>query len=211
MAIIILNGPTLCGKGTAYKVIRQLYSAGDGRIKKKLHEIASALFNVPLDLWEQREGKEAPHPALLVSSDALSRLASTVKVKLSGVPRVNGRAMLSPRQALIYVSEVICKPAFGADYFGRERAERVSAPGLWVCESGGFIEEVQMLPPEEVCIIRIYGRGRFSPEDTRSYIDLPGAFCVEVQNVGTEREFLRAVVDTVDDFLHYQQTRAGAP
>jgi hypothetical protein len=193
--------------GTAYKVIRQLYSAGDGRIKKKLHEIASALFNVPLDLWEQREGKETPHPALLVSKDALTQLASVVKVKLHDVPRANVRAMLSPRQALIYVSEVICKPAFGADYFGRERAERVASPGLWVCESGGFVEEVQMLPPEDVCIIRIYGRGRFNPEDTRSYIDLPGAFCVEIQNVGTERDFLRAVTATVDDFLHYQNSR----
>lgn len=209
MAIIILNGPTLCGKGTAYKVIRQLYSAGDGRIKKKLHEIASALFNVPLDLWEQREGKEEPHPALGVSCVAYAQLMRHIKMPTT--PPRPGPRLLSPRQALIYVSEVICKPSFGADYFGRERAERVSAPGLWVCESGGFIEEVQMLPPEEVCIIRIYGRGRFSPEDTRSYIDLPGAFCVEVQNVGTEREFLRAVVDTVDDFLHYQQTRAVAP
>lgn len=209
MAIIILNGPTLCGKGTAYKVLRQLYSAGDGRIKKKLHEIASALFNVPLDLWEQREGKEEPHPALGVSCVAYAQLMRHIKMPTT-LPRPGPR-LLSPRQALIYVSEVICKPSFGADYFGRERAERVSAPGLWVCESGGFIEEVQMLPPEEVCIIRIYGRGRFSPEDTRSYIDLPGAFCVEVQNVGTEREFLRAVVDTVDDFLHYQQTRAVAP
>ena len=209
MAIVILNGPTLCGKGTAYKVIRQLYSAGDGRIKKKLHEIASALFNVPLDLWEQREGKEEPHPALGVSCVAYAQLMR--HIKMPATPPRPGPRLLSPRQALIYVSEVICKPSFGADYFGRERAERVSAPGLWVCESGGFIEEVQMLPPEEVCIIRIYGRGRFSPEDTRSYIDLPGAFCVEVQNVGTEREFLRAVVDTVDDFLHYQQTRAVAP
>lgn len=209
MPIIILNGPTLCGKGTAYKVIRQLYSAGDGRIKKKLHEIASALFNVPLDLWEQREGKEEPHPALGVSGVAYAQLMRHVKVP--DTQPGAGPWLLSPRQALIYVSEVICKPAFGADYFGRERAERVSAPGLWVCESGGFVEEVQMLPPEEVCIIRIYGRGLFSSEDTRSYIDLPGAFCVEVQNVGTEGEFLRAVVDTVDDFLHYQQTRAAAP
>lgn len=205
MAIIILNGPTLCGKGTAYKVIRQLYSAGDGRIKKKLHEIASALFNVPLDLWEQREGKEDPHPALGVSASAYAQLMRVVKLPHTQ-PTV-GPWLLSPRQALIYVSEVICKPAFGTDYFGRERAERVAAPGLWVCESGGFVEEVQMLPPEDVCIIRIYGRGRFSPEDTRNYIDLPGAFCVEVQNVGTEGDFLRAVTATVDDFLHYQNSR----
>lgn len=205
MPIIILNGPTLCGKGTAYKVIRQLYSAGDGRIKKKLHEIASALFNVPLDLWEQREGKEDPHPALKLHISEYMRLANVITMPYPYEPDVF--ELISPRQALIYVSEVICKPAFGADYFGRERAERVAAPGLWVCESGGFIEEVQMLPPEDVCIIRIYGRGRFNPEDTRSYIDLPGAFCVEIANVGSERDFLRNITATVDDFLHYQNSR----
>jgi hypothetical protein len=200
MPLVILNGPTECGKGIAYQAIRQLYNAGDGRIKKKLHEIASAMFNVPLDLWDRREGKELPHPALGVTQGAYLKLARHVHL-----PRpfpCGGRALLSPRQALIYVSEVICKPSFGVDYFGRERAERVAAPGLWVCDSGGFIEELQALPPEDVCLIRIYGRGRFNERDTRGYIDYKGAFCVEVQNVGTEREYLRAVVATVDDFLH---------
>lgn len=88
MAIIILNGPTLCGKGTAYKVIRQLYSAGDGRIKKKLHEIASALFNVPLDLWEQRDGKEDPHPALKLHISEYMRLANVITMPYPYEPDV---------------------------------------------------------------------------------------------------------------------------
>lgn len=206
MPIVILNGPAGCGKGIAYAAIRAVHNAGDGRIKKKLHEIASALWGVPLDLWDQREGKEEPHPKLTLAREELMGLAGPVKIPHAqlvhalNVPK-GALVQISPRQALIYVSEVICKPAFGADYFGRERAERVAGGGLWCCESGGFLEEITPLPPEEVCLIRVRGRGEFGPDDTRSYLTVPGVRTVDIDNSGDPEDYLRAVLAEVDRFL----------
>lgn len=202
MPIIILNGPAGCGKGIAYTAIRSLYDAGDGRVKKKLHEIASALWGVPLELWDQREGKEVPHPALTISWPEYLRLGAHIKQPWADYkafpPDVK---QLTPRQALIYVSEVICKPAFGADYFGRERAERVAGGGLWCCESGGFMAEVTPLPAADVLLLRVFGRGAFGPDDTRSYLTVPGVRTVDIDNSGDPEDYLRAVLAEVDRFL----------
>lgn len=201
MAIILLNGPMGCGKGEAYKFIRAIYNAKDGRVKKRLHEIASAIFQVPHELWEEREGKEKPNPKLRIccrNSRTLSAHMGLVSAKLW---HPEGLYELSPRQALIYVSEVLCKPMFGDDYFGRERLKLIAEPGLYVDDSAGFPAELGGLDPARTLIIQVIGRGKFGPNDSRGYVSLPGAHVVTINNAWTLSNFLKAVERTVDEWL----------
>ena len=203
MAIILLNGPTECGKGIAYTLIRAVYGAGDGRVKKRLHELASCIFQVPEALWEEREGKETPNPLLTVSTNEYYKLRKHIKLRQYdyelGNPEYSIR--LTPREALIYVSEVFAKPLFGQDYFGRERLKLIAAPGLYVCDSTGFNAELEGLNPADTMIIQVIGRGKFSTSDTRGYVHLPGAYSVTINNAGTVQEYLGDIERTVDQWV----------
>jgi len=200
MAIILLNGPMGCGKGEAYKFIRAIYNAKDGRVKKRLHEIASAIFQVPHEFWEKRDGKETPNPKLRVYCRDSRKLAPLGAIARK-LHHPEDMYELSPRQALIYVSEVLCKPMFGQNYFGLERLKLLTESGLYVDDSAGFQEELEGLDPAKVLIIQVMGRGKFGPNDTRSYVHLPGAFHVAINNTGTLAEFLKAVERTVDEWI----------
>jgi len=199
MAIILLNGPMGCGKGEAYKFIRAIYNAKDGRVKKRLYEIASAIFQVPPEFWEKRDGKETPNPKLRVCElDYITAARLGVERKEHYPEHMYE---FSPRQALIYVSEHLCKPMFGKKYFGLERLKLLTEPGLYVDDSAGFQEELEGLDPAKVLIIQVTGRGEFGPNDTRKYVHLPGAFHVAINNTGTLAEFLKAVERTVDEWI----------
>jgi hypothetical protein len=220
MALILLNGPAGCGKGEAYKTIRAVHNAHDGRVKKRLYEIASAVFGVSQGLWEEREGKEAPHPKLAVSVAQIQALSKHINLDLHDDhspqrPRWAGgdRFLLSPRQALIYASEALIKPAFGAGYFGRVRRESMINPEetLYVDDSAGFPEELEGLNPRDVLILHIFGRGAFSPEDTRRYIELPGATHIAINNTGTLEQYLFEVCGVVDLWLVGAFTGKAAP
>jgi hypothetical protein len=106
---------------------------------------------------------------------------------------------LTPREALIYVSEVVCKPAFGATYFGNMRLRLVDKPGLYIDDSCGFVEELYNL--RDIRIIQVMGRGSFGPDDTRTYVTLPNVPTVTIFNTGTEEEYLQAVHRTVEEWL----------
>lgn len=202
--LILMSGPTESGKGEAYKYIRGTFNAKDGRVKARLHELASAVFKVPVELWEEREGKETPHPQLRVLGHEYWRLGAHIRLHDSERHFNNVRTTvdLSPRQALIYVSEVLAKPLFGQDYFGRERLKLIAEPGLYACDSaGGFPHELDGLVARDTLILQIVGRGEFKPSDSRTWATLPGAYVVAIDNRGTVPELLTAVGQTVEDWL----------
>lgn len=194
--LIVLNGPAGCGKTEAATHIRGVFGAEDGRAKAKLLEIASTIFNVPLDLWEHRQGKETPNYLLRVPPWAWEKLGGVIELAAS-------TECLTPREALIYVSEVVIKPAFGPDYFAKIRQQVVeSSNALFVDDSCGFHEEVRCVNAADLMFIRVTGRGVFSLRDTRTYLDPPDGCCsVEIGNYGTLAEFLRAVRLAVQDWL----------
>lgn len=203
--LILMNGPTGCGKGEAHNLIVQRFGAQDGRVKKRLHEIASAIFQVPVEFWERREGKEEPNDLLGILPGEVRDLRQHVELHPQDG---DGFYKLSPRQALIYVSEVMVKPLLGSDYFGRERLKLISKPGLYVDDSSGFPEELIGLDPKRTAIIQIHGRGEFGPSDTRKYIELPGAHNFKVDNSGSLEEFKEQIERVVFDLLKIDEAEA---
>ena len=82
---------------------------------------------------------------------------------------------MSPRQALIHVSENVIKPIEGKDYFGRQAKKSVLASELlvFVFSDGGFIDEIQALKSDKtkVTVIRLHREGFTFEGDSRSYVD----------------------------------------
>lgn len=182
--VVILNGPALSGKDVAAKEMCSLF-CGEGipsyhkQFKDRLIDITCAIYGISGCEWDNlytREGKEKPYS------------------KLGG---------LTPRQALIHVSEDIIKPNFGPDFFGRAAAQSLQE-GLNIFSDGGFIEEVRPLISvagvSNILIIRIFRDGYSFEGDSRNYFPLDfGPLVVDVHNNGTEQEYF--------DKLEYEITR----
>ncbi|CCI88872.2 hypothetical protein BN109_033 [Yersinia phage phi80-18] len=162
--VILLNGPPGCGKDTisnglwgastiAGKQFKQM------EIKRELFQQVFKYFH--LDLEEQRDFYE---------------LYNSRETKELPCGRLDD---LSPRGAMIYVSEEVCKPEYGNNFFGKEAAHRLlehwrSGAKLAVFSDGGFREEVQELAKvANLFVVRLHGRGDWG-NDSRSYLDTTG-------------------------------------
>lgn len=182
--VVILNSPPSGGKDVGAKEMCAVLG-GEGylcyhkQFKDRLIDITCAIYGISGCEWNNfytREGKEKPHH------------------KLEG---------LTPRQALIHVSEDIIKPNFGSDFFGRAAAQSL-LEGVNIFSDGGFIEEVRPLISEvgvsNILIIRIFRDGYSFEGDSRSYFPIDfGPLVVDVYNNGTELEYF--------DKLEYEITR----
>jgi hypothetical protein len=212
--IILLNGPKACGKNVAVDRIKESINVVDRRCKDHLFIATSVLFKMTLEEffvhYECRETKETPKPEFMLSVKEFNRLAPVLGIdehELSMETFGPEGAMLSVREALIYVSEIVCKPAFGRDYFGTARAAAIDVLSGTECaidDSCGFDDEIpptiSRLGMENVMLIRILGRGNFDG-DSRNYIQdgvVDSTF--DVYNTGTEEDFLNTISKTA---LHF--------
>lgn len=182
--VVILNGPALSGKDVGAKEMCAVlggdrYPCYHQQFKSKLIQLTKAIFSVKSSEWNKlytRENKEKP-------TDILGGM--------------------SPREALIYISEDVIKPKFGKSYFG-VAAARGLREGVNIFSDGGFIEEVRPLISavgvSNILIIRIFRDGYSFEGDSRSYFPLDfGPLVVDVHNNGTEKEYF--------DKLEYEITR----
>lgn len=159
MKILIMNGPAGSGKDEAVRVLVEQRGAFPFSFKRKLIEITCSIYDIPVDVWMKsytREWKEAPNP------------------QLRG---------LTPRQALIKVSEEVIKPVYGKTFFGEVEAANIlkhqslmpSVLETSACSDGGFAEEVEPLVDafgqENVYIIKIHRPGHSFEGDSRSWIE----------------------------------------
>ena len=119
-------------------------------------------------------------------------------------------------EAMIYVSEVICKPTFGEEYFGQVRADSIQDTDKVIVDgSCGFIEELLPLANkyynydneiDNILVVRVHRPGYDFKGDSRGYLkdeDLTqlGFNVVDIYNDGTEEEFLNKVKDVYWDFV----------
>lgn len=160
---IILNGPPGSGKDTIGDMLqdalhdiiyndRMLKQYDYERVtinqfKEKLFELTMAIYSVGyetfFELYNDRKLKETPSHLF------------------------NG---LSPRQAMIHVSENVIKPSFGQNYFG-EAAAKILENGINIFTDGGFDDE--LIPIKEksfVYVIHLYRDGHTFKNDSRNYI-----------------------------------------
>lgn len=210
--IILLNGPKACGKNVAVDRIKESINVVDRRCKDHLFILTAALFKMSLEEffvhYECRETKELGKPEFRILTEAYNELAAiTRKDTIPSKRDFTGMINLSVREALIYVSEIVCKPAFGRDYFGTCRASAIDVASGTECaidDSCGFDDEIpptiERLGMDNVMLIRILGRGDFDG-DSRNYIqDGVVTNTVDVYNTGTEEEFLTKVSNLATTF-----------
>lgn len=214
--IILLNGPIECGKNTAVDHLNRVLPSTlvDSRCKDHLFTLTQNFFCVSeeqfFSIYEDRAVKEEPCPLFMISMEQFLELrkvtGNTIKDRWLETTTSGCNVSISVREALIFVSEVICKPTFGEDYFGVARAKSIPEGEFCVDDSCGFEEEIAptlaKLGDDNVLLIRIKGRGTYEG-DSRSFIsDGVVPRTVDVDNSSSEKEFLNNVEKVVRDFLN---------
>lgn len=168
--VVILNGPPNSGKdvGAAHLAAKNIGVKKE--FKESLIRIAKSVFSLTDEQWDdlsKRKNKETPSDLLMG---------------------------MSPRDALIFISEDVVKPAYGDAFFG-QRARDSLVDGVNIFSDGGFQEEVaavvESVGRDNILVVRIHRDGCSFANDSRSY--LPDNTCttvVDLQNNGTLEDFL---------------------
>lgn len=158
MRVIILNGPPNIGKDTLGNNVQQLIGWPRMEFKEALYSETASYYGVDLVTF--------------------AMLASGRTTKEVPMPTLGG---LSPRQAMIHVSEEVIKPKFGKQFFGAKAYELIQtledSTDTVVFSDGGFVEEAEYLVGMgyEVHIIQLHAEGRDFGNDSRDYITVGGA------------------------------------
>lgn len=186
--VVILNGPPSAGKDTlADHLVHNHFNVHKKEFKQHLFALTKGIFRIT---DKQLKGlyvegvKEKPSPLLKItmSNSDIILFRKVSGINLIDQDRAESRDLdlnglftfnLSIREALIYVSEVICKPRFGQDYFGLQAAKNLSE-GLNVFSDGGFVEEllpvIKEVGSDNVLVIRISRKGCSFLGDSRDYL-----------------------------------------
>lgn len=177
---VILNGPPGCGKDLAARSICEFSPKffAHREFKQKLFSIVKTLYDV--------------------DDVTFNKLYNDPKTKESPSELFNG---LSPREAMIFTSEDIVKPAFGKSYFGDSASKNLAVGKINIFSDGGFDEEVipvcDKITSDHCMIIRIKRPGKSFNNDSRRYLDLPGIYTVDLENNVTKEDFVTLVLHTI--------------
>ena len=178
--IVLINAPAGAGKDEAAKHIQtNSVKTKHMEFKECLFSLVKLVYNISDKDWDTmytRENKELPHDVL------------------------NG---LSPRQALIHMSEDVIKPSFGKNFFGdwiRKQINQYEGYGFvrFIFSDSGFPEEAQALVDafgaENVTVIRVFRDGCSYEGDSRSYLEpemlSSGVSWIDVDNDSSLEDYL---------------------
>ena len=237
--MLLLSGPKLCGKGTLLQECLSQYQYShdvcvkEAACKGHLYKLVQDIFLISEErFWEiynDRELKEKPLPEFRVTLklSELTQLENLVgELSWGSGVEINWKGTtinLSIRQAMIYVSEILIKPRFGMDYFGRARMETIKNPHPHIkyselCDisyifyddssasfqgsSDELVGLVDYFGEDNILLINIRGRGEFGVGNSRNY-HAGGTVkhTVDLWNTGTEEQFLEKGCNIIGEFL----------
>ena len=167
--VILLNSPPNSGKDVTASTISKATGASHLEFKNTLHNIAMAITGLSkaeyFSIYNDRKLKELPHPKFLGKS---------------------------PREMLIWISEDVCKPEFGQDYFGKPAANAITPRSGAVFSDSGFPIEVrpiaERMGAENIFVVRFTRNGATFGGDSRDYLqpeDCPeGVHFLDLYNDG---------------------------
>lgn len=155
---IIFNGPKGIGKDVSVSVFSDYLDGlailnSEAAFKDRLIQITKAIYGVSDRSWAEmytREQKEKPQLAL---------------------------GGLTPRQALIHISEDIIKPNYGSGYFGEAAASTAKkyfdlGDEVVLFSDGGFYDETVPLTRicDELLVVRIHPAGEAALSDMGTFV-----------------------------------------
>lgn len=214
---ILFCGARLSGKDLAITHLKQKDIPLVVReCKDKLHLLTREFFCLTEErYWQIYNARSLKEKALedfnvtLLPDEYLKlhRMLSFQGLSLDGFDGVNVKVSMSIREAMIYVSEIICKPRFGNNYFGVARAKSILEGEIIVDGSTGFQEElpplIERVGKDNILLLRIHREGCTFEGDSRSLIpDGVIKYTVDVYNNSTEEAYLESVYKTVKRFLN---------
>jgi len=186
---IIFNAPPNAGKDIAAEhIVDYLSSKGIAayhkEVKENLFKAVKSAYGVGEYQWEElygRDFKEIPTPLIRIMN-----------------------CDVSPRNAMIHMSENVLKPLFGKDVFGIMAAKSLEE-GVNVFSDGGFPEEIQCILDEvgvdNFLLVHVTRNGCSFEGDSRNYVTgFPRI--VTLHNDGTLQEYLDECVNLVEEFLN---------
>ena len=182
--VVILNAPPNSGKDVvaAYLIDKYTHLVVHREFKGKLFELTKCIYSVSDAEWDEHYTRE---------------------LKEVGWDKLGG---LSPRKALIYVSEHIIKPNFTKEYFGLALTASLDS-GINIITDGGFKEEllpvVESVGAENVLIIQIKRNGCSFVGDSRNYINADdlGVKTIVIENNTTLHDFFKTVEKEIINWL----------
>lgn len=202
--VVLLNAPPGAGKDVAATALQifssfHLYIPCDHlRFKEVLYEETAKYFGVNLewlkDFATDRATKEVPTELLKVAADDYKLLQDICECR--SVPDMQ-YIYISPRQALIFTSEVIIKPSKGSKYFGEKAAEKINLETFSVFSDSGFDEEllpiVAKVGKENVVVVKFTGQGSYDfLNDSRDWLNVPeGVKTLRMTNDSSVAEFVK--------------------
>ena len=172
ITVVVFNGPPGSGKDEAADYAVNSRGARHLRLKEPLVKAVKLQYGIGDADWRAmyvRELKDQP------------------SIQLDG---------LSPREALIHMSENVLKPALGQDVFGRAVADKLR-PGLTCLSDGGFRAELDAIADvaDRLVVVHLSRDGCTFEGDSRSYVH--GFETVDIANLGDD-SFYDLVDETID-------------
>jgi hypothetical protein len=217
---ILFNGPAGCGKDSTIAYLEENLGVELTRreCKDRLHELTMEYFDIEPELYwklyNSRDLKEMPSVYYGLNHSKYMQLREVVKdfdYVCTGITW-----NISPRMAMIYISECAVKPELGENYFGKYRAEQVEKYGEVMVDGSCAAFEVNgeiradeidalidKLGAENILLIKV-NRPEFSFEgDSRRYVPsnkILNTYIVNNIN-GQEEAYNESVLNLVKNFL----------
>ena len=191
--VVILNAPPYSGKDTIADIMVKNIEATKQEFKETLYLETAKYYGFGLAYFKFISGTRK-------YKDNLESVFSKKKDSLG--------FGITPREALIRVSENIIKPSHGKDYFGVKAAERLTEGLNVFSDGGGWWEE--LVPVAEAAdrtiICRLYRHGFTFDGDSREYYDsdkLPEHLSgkVTICDIHLEDGNPKAAIDSIEDLL----------
>lgn len=195
MKIVLINAAPRAGKDTLAKEIQFICAGG-----AEIHKFADELKGMTHRLYATLDASNAGDYLLREPSDYFEECKDRPRLEFLGI---------TPRQAYIGVSELLMKPLFGKDIFGRILADKVAAfegsVDVVLVSDSGFAEEARVLVDrfgaQNVYLVRLLRPGTSFANDSRSHLEpeaigVPASNFLVLRNEGP-RESVRVLADHV--------------
>lgn len=170
--VVLFNGAPNSGKDASALIMKELFGFGSiHAFKDELYKATAKHFDVDLDKFivmaRDRVLKETK-TRILNHKKGMS-LLQKIKFFFKSLFTMVG---LTPREALIFVSEKIIKPQHGNDFFGKQLANTInlSKGDMFFIPDSGFVDELRPLVEAgyDVHVIRIHRDGTSFENDSRT-------------------------------------------